>query len=594
MGYAEDFGADWGRVVGAPMLAGIAVTAAEPGGLWGAVKESAATAGALRDAKGSNPLIDAVIAAYETSEGRDLARGVLRTEVKGKAPAAVVEAALAELQAVSALVTAKAPDAAPGFRDWLQKVASRVAEAGTEGGFLGFGGEKVSATEKATLEKLATASGLGPPGTRLSRGAAGDGEGMRILVTGGAGYIGSHTLIAVLAAGHEAHVVDNFSNSHPEALGARPPALQPRLRRHPRRPARPGGDGGGGGRGPPRGGDPLRRAEGGGGVGGKAPRLFRQQRRRHASRSWRRCRRATAGASSSPPRRRSTAIRTTCRSTRATRAGRRTPTAAPSCRSRRCWRTSRSPTRPGRSRSCATSTRSARIPRARSARTPRGSPTTSCPSSPRWRSGGGRHLNVFGDDYDTPDGTGVRDYIHVTDLARAHLAAVDWAGDAPRPAPGATPRGQGRGCEAFNLGTGQGTSVREMVAAFAAAAGRPVPTVTAPRRAGDIAACWADPAKAAAALGWRAELGLEAMCREHLGLAVPQPPGLPRPGGRGGVRQGPGLRVRRPPAQSAMDKACPSGHKSGHPERPRTAAPVPPRGKKVACHVADPLRVLRS
>ena len=155
MSFAEDFGADWGRVVGAPMLAGIAVTAADPGGLWGAVKESAATAGALRDGKGSNPLVDAVIAAYGTSEGRDLARGVLRAEVQGRAPAAVAEAALAELGAVMALVTAKAPDAAPGFRDWLKAVAARVAEAGTEGGFLGFGGEKVSAAEAATLEKLA-------------------------------------------------------------------------------------------------------------------------------------------------------------------------------------------------------------------------------------------------------------------------------------------------------------------------------------------------------------------------------------------------------------------------------------------------------
>ena len=157
MGFAADFGADWGRVVGAPMLAGIAVTAADPGGLWGAVKESAATAGALRDGKGSNPLVDAVIAAYGTSEGRDLARDVLRADVKGKTPAAVVETALAELKAVMALVATKAPDTAPGFRDWLQAVAARVAEAGTEGGFLGFGGEKVSAAEKATLAKLATA-----------------------------------------------------------------------------------------------------------------------------------------------------------------------------------------------------------------------------------------------------------------------------------------------------------------------------------------------------------------------------------------------------------------------------------------------------
>ncbi len=153
---------DWARVVGAPMLAGIAVTAADPGGLWGAVKESTAVAGALRDGRddgkgGANPLVAEVVAAYETSEGRDLARGVLKAEARGKKPAEVVEAAIAELSAVTALVASKAPEAAPGFRDWLKAIASRVAEAGTEGGFLGFGGEKVSAAERATLARIDTA-----------------------------------------------------------------------------------------------------------------------------------------------------------------------------------------------------------------------------------------------------------------------------------------------------------------------------------------------------------------------------------------------------------------------------------------------------
>ena len=161
MGIRDDFAPeDWARVVGAPMLAGIAVTAAEPGGLWGAVKESSATAGAharARAGAGGNALIDAVVAAYETSEGRDLARGVLKSQARGKAPAAVVDAAVAELGAVAALVAARAPDAAPGFKAWLKEIAGKVAEAGAEGGFLGFGGEKVSAAEKATLDRLATA-----------------------------------------------------------------------------------------------------------------------------------------------------------------------------------------------------------------------------------------------------------------------------------------------------------------------------------------------------------------------------------------------------------------------------------------------------
>jgi hypothetical protein len=151
---------EWARVVAAPMLAGIAVTAAEPGGLWGAVKESIAVAGGVREGKGdADPLVAAIAAAYETPEGREAARGALKAQAAGKAPAAVVEAAVAELAAVSGLVAAKAPEAAPGFRAWLKAIAARVAEAGAEGGFLGFGGEKVSAAETATLERIATALG---------------------------------------------------------------------------------------------------------------------------------------------------------------------------------------------------------------------------------------------------------------------------------------------------------------------------------------------------------------------------------------------------------------------------------------------------
>ncbi|HVH01391.1 MAG TPA: hypothetical protein VM891_00240 [Amaricoccus sp.] len=151
---------EWARVVAAPMLAGIAVTAAEPGGLWGAVKESVAVAGAVRAGKAdADPLVAAVAAAYETPEGRDMARAALKAQAAGRKPAEVVEAAVAELGAVAALVAAKAPAAAPGFRDWLKAVAARVAEAGAEGGFLGFGGEKVTAAETATIEKIAAALG---------------------------------------------------------------------------------------------------------------------------------------------------------------------------------------------------------------------------------------------------------------------------------------------------------------------------------------------------------------------------------------------------------------------------------------------------
>ena len=162
MALRDNFTAEeWARVVGAPMLAGIAVTAAEPGGIWGAVKESAAVAGAMGRAKaeGGDALIGEIVAAYETAEGRDLARGVLKSEARGRKPAEVVDAAVSELREVSALVAEKSPGSAAAFREWLKSVAGRVAEAGTEGGFLGFGGEKVSVAEKATLERLGTALG---------------------------------------------------------------------------------------------------------------------------------------------------------------------------------------------------------------------------------------------------------------------------------------------------------------------------------------------------------------------------------------------------------------------------------------------------
>jgi hypothetical protein len=160
MAVRDSFAPDeWARVVGAPMLVGVAVTAADPGGLWGAVKEGTATASALRagaQAQGGG-LVQEVAAAYQTSEGRDMARGVLREQSKGKQPAEVVEAAVAELGAVAALVTSKAPEQAAAFKAWLKEIAAKVAEAGTEGGFLGFGGVKVSDAEKATLDRVGAA-----------------------------------------------------------------------------------------------------------------------------------------------------------------------------------------------------------------------------------------------------------------------------------------------------------------------------------------------------------------------------------------------------------------------------------------------------
>jgi len=111
------------------------------------------------------------------------------------------------------------------------------------------------------------------------------------------------------------------------------------------------------------------------------------------------------------------------------------------------------------------------------------------------------HLTVHGSDYPTPDGTGVRDYIHVVDLAQGHLAALT-----------ALPRLAG--CRAINLGTGRGYSVLEMVRAMAKASGREIPYKIGPRRPGDIASCYADAGLAARELGWRSRLDLDRMCAD--------------------------------------------------------------------------------
>ncbi|MCI8792491.1 MAG: UDP-glucose 4-epimerase GalE [Eubacterium sp.] len=110
-------------------------------------------------------------------------------------------------------------------------------------------------------------------------------------------------------------------------------------------------------------------------------------------------------------------------------------------------------------------------------------------------------LGVFGDDYDTPDGTGVRDYIHVVDLARGHVNAIEKAVSSS-------------GVHIYNLGTGRGYSVLEIVRAFEEASGLTVPYSIQPRRAGDIAASYADPRKAKEELGWEAEYDLDRMCQD--------------------------------------------------------------------------------
>ncbi|MEW5789379.1 MAG: UDP-glucose 4-epimerase GalE [Pseudomonadota bacterium] len=132
---------------------------------------------------------------------------------------------------------------------------------------------------------------------------------------------------------------------------------------------------------------------------------------------------------------------------------------------------------------------------------PRGIPNNLMPFIAQVAVGRREYLSVFGNDYPTPDGTGVRDYIHVVDLAVGHVKAVEKLAEGP-------------GVRIWNLGTGQGYSVVDMAKAFEKASGRPIPYQFAPRRVGDIAQCYADPAKAERELGWKAQRGLAEMCED--------------------------------------------------------------------------------
>jgi len=132
---------------------------------------------------------------------------------------------------------------------------------------------------------------------------------------------------------------------------------------------------------------------------------------------------------------------------------------------------------------------------------PQGIPNNLMPFVAQVAVGKLEYLNVWGNDYPTPDGTGVRDYIHVVDLALGHLNALEYLHESA-------------GCLTVNLGTGIGYSVLDMVRAFESVSGRSVPYRIAPRRPGDIAACYASPKLALELMGWKADLGLDAMCAD--------------------------------------------------------------------------------
>ena len=145
---------------------------------------------------------------------------------------------------------------------------------------------------------------------------------------------------------------------------------------------------------------------------------------------------------------------------------------------------------------------------------PNGIPNNLMPFIAQVAVGRREFLQVFGNDYQTPDGTGVRDYIHVVDLAKGHVSALDYlAGN--------------RGLFTVNLGTGQGYSVLDMVKAFEIASGREIPHRIVARRAGDIACCYADPALAKQMLGWSAKFGIDRMCEDSWRWQSMNPAGYP-------------------------------------------------------------------
>lgn len=321
-----------------------------------------------------------------------------------------------------------------------------------------------------------------------------------ILVTGGAGYIGSHTVVQLIAAGHDLVILDNFSNSSPKVLdrifaisGSRPQVIDGDIR------------------------DPvlLKRIfseypidavihfAGLKAVGESVAQPIRYFDNNVVGSL--RLFDAMAEAN----------VKTLVFSSSATVYG--DPHTVPICESfplqatNPYGRTKLHIEEMLRDISCADSTwRIALLryfnpvgahPSGLIGEDPQGIPNNLMPYVTQVAVGRRAELGVFGNDYPTPDGTGVRDYIHVVDLARGHLAALDALVKAEE-------------LITVNLGTGRGYSVLDVVSAFERASGKPVPYQILPRRAGDVASCFADPAMAFEKLGWRAEFDLDDMCRD--------------------------------------------------------------------------------
>jgi len=153
---------EWSRLVASPIVASMAITAADPGGLWSLLQESMSSGWALLEAKQdaqANALVKAVADDISNADTRDAVRQSFQAQFKGSQFADIKRKAIEELAAVSGLLDAKAPEDAAAFKSWIWSVAHKSAEAGKEGGFLGFGGVAVSDAEKATLADIAAALG---------------------------------------------------------------------------------------------------------------------------------------------------------------------------------------------------------------------------------------------------------------------------------------------------------------------------------------------------------------------------------------------------------------------------------------------------
>jgi hypothetical protein len=159
---------EWGRVLSSPIVVAMAITAADPSGVWGLLKESMSGGFAILEARQNaqaNPLVREAAQDFTTPEGRAASRAALQARFSGVKTDTMKQTAIEELKAISAILDLKAPNDAAGFKAWLRQVAQQAAEAGTEGGFFGFGGVAVSDAEKAALTEISAALGSGSTAT---------------------------------------------------------------------------------------------------------------------------------------------------------------------------------------------------------------------------------------------------------------------------------------------------------------------------------------------------------------------------------------------------------------------------------------------